>query len=77
MMEQEKTSIDRVPTFSFEDEGVGEIAINASGHRQELERNFGFLSTCGFALTAGNTWLALGGGIVSILHMKPEDDVKE
>jgi len=41
-----------------------EAPINASGHTQQLHRNFGLLSTCGLALTAGNTWLALGGSVV-------------
>jgi hypothetical protein len=31
--------------------------VNASGHRQELDRNFGLLSKCGLAVTSGNAWL--------------------
>ena len=42
-----------------------DVPINASGHKQELERNFGFINICGLALTSGNTWIALGGSIVS------------
>lgn len=38
--------------------------INASGHRQELDRNFSLLSICGLAITSGNTWIAIGGSIV-------------
>lgn len=41
--------------------------INASGHRQQLERNFGLMSVIAYAITAGNTWIALGGTIVSSL----------
>ena len=41
-----------------------EAPINASGHLQELDRNFSLLSLCGLAVTTGNTWLALGGSIV-------------
>lgn len=41
--------------------------INASGHRQQLQRNFGLLSICGVAITTGNTWVALGGSIVNHL----------
>ena len=38
--------------------------INASGHRQELDRNFRFINICGLGITTGNTWIALGGSIV-------------
>ncbi|KAI4286704.1 MAG: hypothetical protein L6R35_004043 [Caloplaca aegaea] len=38
--------------------------INASGHRQQLERNFGLMSVIAYAITAGNTWIALGGTII-------------
>jgi choline transport protein len=39
--------------------------INASGHRQELERNFRLINICGLGITSGNTWIAIGGSIVS------------
>ena len=39
--------------------------INASGHRQELERNFNLISICSFAITSGNCWVSLGGTVVS------------
>ena len=38
--------------------------INASGHREQLDRNFGIVSIIGYAITAGNAWIALGGTIV-------------
>lgn len=38
--------------------------INASGHVQELDRNFSLWSICGLAITSGNTWIALGGSVV-------------
>lgn len=38
--------------------------VNASGHVQELERNFGLLSLAGLGLTAGNVWPAIGGSIL-------------
>lgn len=41
--------------------------INASGHVQELQRHFSLLSLCSVAITTGNTWVAIGGGIVSRL----------
>lgn len=45
---------------------TGEIEnINASGHVQELDRNFNLWSIAGMAVTTGNTWIALAGTIVS------------
>lgn len=44
---------------------VGEV-INASGHKQELERQFSLLSICSIGITTGNVWAALGGSIVSL-----------
>lgn len=38
--------------------------INASGHTQELNRNFNLLSLAGVGLTVGNVWPALGGSIL-------------
>lgn len=45
--------------------GTAGALINASGHRQELERNFHLLNICGLGVTSGNTWIAIGGSIVS------------
>jgi hypothetical protein len=44
----------------------GGLLINASGHKQEVERIFSMWSIVGFATTTGNTWLALGGSLVCI-----------
>ncbi|KAI9660020.1 MAG: hypothetical protein M1821_001372 [Bathelium mastoideum] len=50
-------------------EGVGEdIIINASGHVQELDRNFGFFSICSMGIVTGNAWSALGSSIVVALY---------
>jgi choline transport protein len=38
---------------------TGEI-INASGHRDQLQRQYGILSICGMALTVDNAWVAIG-----------------
>lgn len=48
------------------DEGIhdGEI-INASGHKQEVERIFDPLSIISLAVASGNVWPALAGSIVS------------
>lgn len=45
------------------DHQVGAV-INASGHVQELERNFSLLSAASVGICTGNTWAALGGSIV-------------
>lgn len=44
----------------------GEL-VNASGHKQEVERNFSLLSICAVAVTTGNTWIAQGGSVVIAL----------
>ncbi|PMD29967.1 amino acid transporter [Hyaloscypha variabilis F] len=42
--------------------------INASGHRQELDRNFHFIHIAGLGITSGNTWIALGGSITVAIY---------
>ncbi|TKA77794.1 hypothetical protein B0A49_03959 [Cryomyces minteri] len=44
------------------------VVINETGHVQELERNFSFLSVCSVGIVTGNTWAALGGSIVVALY---------
>jgi choline transport protein len=43
-----------------------EVLINASGHHQELDRNFYLINIAGLGVTSGNTWMALGGSIVCL-----------
>jgi hypothetical protein len=38
--------------------------VNASGHHDELDRQYGIWSLCGLALTIDNAWVALGGSII-------------
>lgn len=53
----------------------GEI-VNASGHRDQLQRHYGLVSICGLALTIDNAWVALGGSIaVSISTVSLERDL--
>ncbi|KAK5064595.1 hypothetical protein LTR84_000428 [Exophiala bonariae] len=40
------------------------VLINASGHVQELQRNFSLLSLAGVGLVVGNVWPAIGGSIL-------------
>jgi choline transport protein len=46
---------------------AGEV-INASGHVQQLDRNFSLLSICSVGICTGNTWAALGGSIVVAIY---------
>lgn len=50
--------------------------INASGHAQELDRNFSLLSITAVGIVTGNTWAALGGSIVSAVGFtsRPKSD---
>ena len=48
----------------------GEI-VNASGHRDQLQRHYGLLSICGLALTIDNAWVALGGSIAVSISSQP------
>ena len=41
--------------------------VNASGHVQELDRQFSFFSVFALGGTAGNAWGALAGSIVSMI----------
>ncbi|KAI4197742.1 MAG: hypothetical protein LQ350_005717 [Teloschistes chrysophthalmus] len=57
------------PAQAFKDEALRpEVGINVSGHKQELQRNFGLLSLCGLGLTSGNVWMALGGSITVAIY---------
>ena len=49
---------------SNDDAALPDTALNVSGHKQELQRNFGLLSLCGLGITSGNVWFALGGSLV-------------
>lgn len=50
----------------------GEI-VNASGHRDQLQRHYGLLSICGLALTIDNAWVALGGSIAVSISLIASD----
>lgn len=34
--------------------------VNASGHKDQLQRHYGFFSICGLALSVDNAWVAIG-----------------
>jgi hypothetical protein len=48
--------------YSAPDVTLGVITeiVNASGHRDQLDRQYGILSICGMALTVDNAWVAIG-----------------
>lgn len=72
--------VDEKKTPPSVDEGIViEAPINPSGHVQELERNFGVLSLCSFAITSGNTWVAAGGSLVDFFQrcLYPQTDALE
>jgi choline transport protein len=42
--------------------------VNASGHKQEVDRNFGFFSICALSVCVDNAWAAGGGSLVCLLN---------
>lgn len=67
-MEKEKKSNEKPRLEADDTIAVGEV-LNASGHKQELERQFSLLSICAIGITTGNVWAALGGSIVSCTRL--------
>ena len=65
----EKMAVDAAVSSSSptEDTTTADGLINASGHKQELDRNFNIISIISYAITSGNCWVSLGGTIVRIL----------
>ncbi|KAK6849718.1 amino acid/polyamine transporter I [Apiospora arundinis] len=50
-----------------ETEGIAPAGVNASGHTQELARNFNLLSLAGVGLVVGTVWPAVGGSILTAI----------
>ena len=62
---------EKPPTGSTEprqslENGVGEIihTVNASGHRDQLQRHYGPLQICGLALNIDSAWVAFAGSLI-------------
>ena len=56
-------------TYHSTDEvGEGEIVVNASGHAQELDRQFGFWSIVCFGFLVDNAWMAGAGALVTSFY---------
>lgn len=76
VVDDEKASLEQ-GTIDTTDRRVSVVTkdgqiVNASGHRDQLQRQYGLLSICGLALTIDNAWVALGGSLtVSILNGGP------
>jgi hypothetical protein len=45
------------------DISVGEVTFNASGHKDQLKRQYGVIALCALALNIDNAWVALGGSV--------------
>jgi choline transport protein len=60
----EKLSVDKERRQSNVIDVLEGLAVNASGHEDELQRQYGIWSLCGLALTIDNAWVALGGSII-------------
>lgn len=57
---------EKTTSSTIEEQSATPVVINASGHVQELDRNFSLLSLCAVGIITGNAWTAAGGTIVSI-----------
>ena len=69
-MEKEKPSeltSEIIPPAKLEEVPSHEV-INASGHIQEVRRNFSIWAVLGTALCSGNTWIAFGGSVVVAIY---------
>lgn len=67
-MAAERSDEKGVVDSSTEEQRSSLELVNASGHRQELERNYSLLSICALAITTGNTWIAQGGSVATALY---------
>ncbi|KAK5019804.1 amino acid/polyamine transporter I [Cryomyces antarcticus] len=52
------------PPSVVEDGPIEGEVINVSGHKQELDRNFGFWSICAIGVVSDNAWAAGGGALI-------------
>lgn len=64
-MEERLSSTDKKDVSLGEqgfDVAVGQV-VNASGHKDQLKRQYGLVAICALALTVDNAWIALGGSV--------------
>lgn len=67
-MEEKAVERPKGGVASYDQNPETEVPINASGHKQELERNFSLLHVCALAITSGNTWISLGGSVTVAIY---------
>ena len=60
----EKTSVESKDGSKSEIEVTHGELMNASGHVQEVDRNYGLLSLSAYGIVNGNAWAVLGGTIL-------------
>ncbi|KAJ7487145.1 choline transport protein [Mycena latifolia] len=60
-LDTEKNAQEHDTVVTSREAGTGRL--NASGHVDQLDRQYGLLSICATALTIDNAWVALGGSI--------------
>ncbi|KAJ6552575.1 choline transport protein [Mycena vulgaris] len=60
-VDTEKNAQENATIVTSREAGTGRV--NASGHVDQLDRQYGLLSICATALTIDNAWVALGGSI--------------
>ncbi|KAK3314365.1 amino acid permease [Apodospora peruviana] len=64
IMAEDKSDTVEAPASTHDAAKGAAVIINASGHIQELSRNFSLLSLAGVGLVVGNVWPAIGGSIL-------------
>jgi choline transport protein len=50
--------------------GQSSDIVNTSGHKQELDRNFGLWSICALSVCTDNAWAAGGGSLVRLRYSR-------
>ena len=63
-----RKSVDNTVASVSETDSGANNKLNASGHVQEVARNFNLLSLAGVGLTVGNVWPAVGGSILVAIY---------
>ncbi|KAF2173300.1 hypothetical protein M409DRAFT_49762 [Zasmidium cellare ATCC 36951] len=66
--QDEKDSANRKTSIA----SIAGVIVNASGHKDQLQRQYGLLAICGLALNIDNAWIAFAGSLqISVLNGGP------
>lgn len=57
------TTEKKEPREEGADVDVAQGTVNASGHKDQLKRQYRLLALCALALNIDNAWIALGGSV--------------